>query len=83
MEKFCVQTTASVRLAVIGEDGQGIRVVRDAEDLLRGLFGQGVDITVNPVSVLQPEKSGKFLLAKRDFPLAPGVATARTEVLYG
>jgi phenylacetate-CoA ligase len=73
----------SVRLAVIGEDGQGIKVARNAEDLLQGVFGRGVTITVNNVPVLQPEKSGKFLLAKRDFPLDPAIATARTEVLHG
>jgi hypothetical protein len=38
---------------------------------------------VSRVSALQPERSGKFLLAKRDFPLDPGVATARTETLNG
>jgi hypothetical protein len=73
----------SVRLAVVGEDGQGIEVARNAEDLLQGVFGRGVTITVNNVPVLQPEKSGKFLLAKRDFPLDPAIATARTEVLHG
>ena len=73
----------SVRLAVIGEDGEGTKVARDAEDLLRGVFGRGVTVMVNHVPVIQPEKSGKFLLAKRDFPLDPGTATARTEALYG
>ena len=73
----------SVGLAVIGEDGHGIRVAKQAEDLLRGLFGRDVTITVNNVTGLQPEKSGKFLLAKRDFPLDPGIATARTEALHG
>jgi len=72
-----------VRLAVIGEDGQGIKVARHAEDLLHGLFGRGVAITVTNVPVIQPEKSGKLLLAKRDFPLDQGIATARTEVLHG
>jgi len=57
-------------------------VARHAEDLLQGVFGRGVTITVNNAPVLQPEKSGKFLLAKRGFPLNPGIATARTEVLH-
>jgi phenylacetate-CoA ligase len=73
----------SVRLAVIGEDGQGVNVARDAEDLLQGLFGRGVTISADPVPVLQPEKSGKFLLVRRDFPLDPGIATVRTEALHG
>ena len=77
------ETPKSVRLAVIGEDGQGIKVARDAEDILRGIFGGSVTITVDNVPVLHPEKSGKFLLAKRDFPIDPDIATARTEVLYG
>jgi phenylacetate-CoA ligase len=72
-----------VRLDVIGEDGQGAKVARNAEDLLQGLFGKGVAITVANVPVIQAERSGKFLLAKRDFPLHPGMATVRTEVLHG
>ncbi len=74
-------TPEDVRLAVVG-DGREKRVMGDAEDILRGLFGRGVIVTVTAVTSLRPEKSGKFLLAKRDFPLAPGVATARTEALH-
>ncbi|HSB03743.1 MAG TPA: hypothetical protein VLK23_01020 [Thermodesulfobacteriota bacterium] len=73
----------SVRLAVVGEDSQGIKVARDAKDILQGVFGGSVTITVNNVLVLQPERSGKFLLAKRDFPLDPGIVTTRTEGLHG
>jgi phenylacetate-CoA ligase len=72
-----------VRLDVIGEDGQGIKVARHAKELLQGLFGSGVAITVANVPVIQPEKSGKFLLAKRDFPLDPGMVTVRTEAFHG
>jgi phenylacetate-CoA ligase len=72
-----------VRLDVIAEDGQGIKVAKHAEDLLQGLFGRGVAITVTDVPVVQPEKSGKFLLAKRNFPLDPGMATVRTGVFHG
>ena len=68
---------------MIGEDGQGIRVARDTEDILRGIFGGSVTITVNNGLVLQPERSGKFLLAKRDFHLGRDIATTRTEVLHG
>ena len=73
----------SVRVEVVGEDNQGKRAARDAEDILRGVFGRGVNIAVVVVSALLPEKSGKFLLAKRDFPLGPAVAPARTEVPHG
>jgi len=73
----------SVRLAVIGEGGSGIKVARHAEDILRNVFGRGVAIVVTNVPILQPEKSGKFLLVKRDFPLDPGIATTMTEVLHG
>ena len=76
-------TPKDVRLAVVGEDGQATRVVGDAGDILREVFGRGVTVTVTAVPGLRPEKSGKFLLAKRNFPLALDVATARTEVLLG
>jgi len=77
------ETPKSVHLDVVGEDGQGKRAARDAGDILQCIFGWGVNIVVSEVPALQPEKSGKFLLVKRDFPLDPGVATARTEVLHG
>jgi hypothetical protein len=67
---------------VIGEDGQGRRVTRDAADILQGVFGRDVTITVSEVQTLLPEKSGKFLLAKRNFPLHPSVATAGMEMLH-
>ena len=73
----------SARLDVTAEEGQGKRAAQDAGDILKGLFGRGVEIAVSKVSALQPERSGKFLLAKRDFPLDPGVATTRTEALHG
>ena len=77
------ETPINVRLDVIGEDGQGKRVARDAEEALQGLFGPRVEITAKEVPILVPERSGKFLLAKRGFPLPPGIATAETEVLNG
>ena len=77
------ETLKKVRLDVVGEDSQGKRVAQDAEDILRGMFGRHVEIVVNEVQALLPEKSGKFLLAKRDFPLDPGVAPDKTEILRG
>jgi phenylacetate-CoA ligase len=77
------ESLKSVRLEVIGEDSQGKRAASDAGDILQSIFGRGVNIAVAEVHALLPEKSGKFLLTKRDFPLDPGVATTRTEVLHG
>ena len=77
------ETLKKIRLDVISENGQGKRVMRDAADILQDIFGQHVDIEVSQVHALQPEMSGKFLLAKRDFPLDPDVATDRTAVMHG
>ena len=77
------ETLKTIRVEVIGEDGQGKRGARDAAEVLQGLFGRSVNIAVNEVPELLPEKSGKFLLAKRDFPLDPCVATPKTEKLHG
>jgi phenylacetate-CoA ligase len=77
------ETLKKVRLDVISEDGLGKRVVRDAADILRGVFGRHVNIAVNEVHALLPEKSGKFLLTKRDFPLDPVILTNRTVVMHG
>jgi phenylacetate-coenzyme A ligase PaaK-like adenylate-forming protein len=57
------------RLAVVPRKGWGRRVVGAARDALNQLFGAGVDISVREVPGLSPEKSGKFLLASRNFPL--------------
>ncbi len=74
-------TPRNVRLALVGEDGREKRVIGDAADVLRDVFGRGVTVTVTAATSLRPEKSGKFLLARRDFPLDPAIATARTEAL--
>ena len=58
-----------VRCSVIGEPGRGAQAVRGAKEALAGLFGAGMDIETTEVSLLLPEKSGKFLLAQRSFPL--------------
>jgi phenylacetate-coenzyme A ligase PaaK-like adenylate-forming protein len=72
-----------IRLGLIDEDGQWNRVAQDATDILHDLFGRSIHLAVSKVDVLLPERSGKFLLAKRNFPLGPGFATERTEVLHG
>jgi phenylacetate-coenzyme A ligase PaaK-like adenylate-forming protein len=71
-----------VRLEVISEDGQEKRVTGDASDILNGLFGRGMEITVSELHMLLPEKSGKFLLARRDFPLDPGIINNSTPVFH-
>jgi phenylacetate-CoA ligase len=73
----------TIRLAVVGEDGQEKRAARDAAEILQDLFGQGVEITVNQVHALLPEKSGKFLLVKRDFPLDPFIAETKARRAHG
>jgi 3-dehydroquinate synthase class II len=75
------ETLNKVRIDVVGEDGQGKRVVQDTADILQKLFGRNMEIVVSEVPALLPEKSGKFLLAKRDFPLDSGVVPDRTKVL--
>jgi len=77
------ETRKKVRLDLVSEDGQGKRMAQDAADILHGVFGQHVDIAVSEVRTLLPEKSGKFLLAKRDFPLNLSVSTDRTATVYG
>jgi hypothetical protein len=76
------ETLKKVRLELVSEDGQGMRVTRDTADIIKDLFGRGVDITMSEVHTLLPEKSGKFLLAKRDFPLDPGITNNSTMVFH-
>lgn len=58
-----------VRCAVIGEPAGGTRAVRGAHEALADVFGPGMSIEVRQVRMLLPEKSGKFLLARRWFSL--------------
>ena len=77
------ETLKKVRIYVVGEDGRGKCVARDAADILHDVLGRHVDIAVNNVLALLPEMSGKFLLAKRDFPLNLGAATTKTVMQHG
>jgi phenylacetate-CoA ligase len=63
------ETLKKVRLDLISEDGQKKRVAEEGADILHEIFGKYTDIGVSEVRSLLPEKSGKFLLVKRDFPL--------------
>ena len=59
---------ARLRL-IISEDQPAQAALRQARDSLRALLGDKVEIDAEAVSCLLPESSGKFLLAKRHFPL--------------
>ena len=61
---------AIVRCSVISQPGREGRVVSGVREALATLFGPSVALDVLEVSVLSPEPSGKFLLARRSFPLA-------------
>jgi phenylacetate-CoA ligase len=50
-------------------------VLRDVRDALRGLLGGAVHVTAEAVGRLAPEVSGKFLLARRHFPLDFGLSS--------
>jgi phenylacetate-CoA ligase len=54
---------------VVSEDRPGESVLRDAHDAIHALLGDEVRTSLERVAFLKPEKSGKFLLAKRHFPL--------------
>jgi phenylacetate-CoA ligase len=58
-----------VRCAVIGEPGREAQAARGTREALVELFGPGVAVEVGEVRALLPEKSGKFLLVRRSFPL--------------
>jgi phenylacetate-coenzyme A ligase PaaK-like adenylate-forming protein len=64
------ESPSEVRLRVVVSDGNAAdAVLRDARDSLRGVLGNGVNVSAEAVLRLMPEKSGKYLLAKRHFPI--------------
>ncbi len=75
LEQYRVDQDAPARVSckVIGEPGQGARAARGARDALAAVFGPGAQVSVAEVPELRPEKSGKFLLAARRFPLPEGL----------
>ena len=84
LEEYRVDQDAPgrVRCAVIGEPGKGRQAVRHAEEALAAVFGPGVHIDAAEVPALVPEKSGKFLLALRSFPLGGAAALRAGEAAY-
>jgi phenylacetate-CoA ligase len=67
----------SARLRVLLEGNRpGPSVLRDAQEAIHGLLGDKVELAAETVGDLLPEASGKFLLAKRHFPLDIGMSPA-------
>jgi phenylacetate-CoA ligase len=65
-----------VLLRLMASESRSAEAVRsDARDALHFLLGDGIDINVEIVSTLLAESSGKFLLAKRHFPLYIGASS--------
>ena len=58
-----------VQCAVVRAPGEGARVEDGVRGALAAVFGPGVQVVVSEVPALFAEKSGKFLLAQRSFPL--------------
>ena len=66
-------SAATAHCRVVRELPRGTRVVEAARRALTGVFGPGVDIDVTEVPALFAEKSGKFLLVLRSFPIEEAV----------
>ncbi|MCX7040084.1 MAG: hypothetical protein NT005_13240 [Spirochaetes bacterium] len=67
--RLAQEAPGSVLLSFVGEEGRGVHAEAESEAALRDLFGPGVTVSVNEVPLISPEKSGKFLLVRRMFPL--------------
>ena len=68
------ETRGKALLAVIAEPGAEARVRRDAAETVHEVLGPAVRLTVNAVREIGPERSGKFLLVSRAFPLESACA---------
>jgi phenylacetate-coenzyme A ligase PaaK-like adenylate-forming protein len=62
----------SASLCIVSGEERSPAAAREAGEAIRVLFGAGARIDVRNVPSLQPEKSGKFLLCKRWYPLETG-----------
>jgi len=64
-----------VRLRLVPSTGRRRQsVLGEAREAVHALLGDGIALEVQAVKRLLPEASGKFLLAKRHFPLAVGAS---------
>lgn len=59
------------------------RTARECAAALGGLFGEGIEISTHEVQVIQPERSGKFLLVRRMFPLEDSRIVQEGDLLHG
>jgi phenylacetate-CoA ligase len=72
------ESPARVRLRLIlGGARPRQSVISDAREAIHALLGDGLTVTAEAVGCLLPEASGKFLLAKRHFPLDIGGSDGR------
>jgi phenylacetate-CoA ligase len=67
--RLAQKAPGSLFLSFVGEEGREKHAAEESETALRDLFGPGVTVSVNEVPSISPEKSGKFLLVRRMFPL--------------
>ncbi len=78
------ESAARVRLLLVAGEGRpGKAILRDAQESIHALLGNAVEVTTETVECLLPEPSGKFLLAKRHFPLEIGASGAKPGGAYG
>ena len=68
------ETHGSALLAVIAGPGTEARVRREAAETVHDVLGPAVRLTVSTVREIGPERSGKFLLVSRAFPLEAAYA---------
>ena len=75
LEQYRVEqdSPTHVRCAVIGQAGRGARAANGAREVLADIFGPRVRVETEEVPELFAEKSGKFLLVHRLFPLEEAV----------
>jgi phenylacetate-CoA ligase len=66
-------SAATAHCRVVAETPREDRVVEAVRRALSGVFGPGVQIEATGVPALFAEKSGKFLLVRRSFPLQEAV----------
>lgn len=72
------ESPACVRLRLITSGNRPSQsVLQDAQEAIHALLGGGIEVTAEAVCLLLPEASGKFLLARRHFPLDIGGSPAK------
>jgi phenylacetate-CoA ligase len=70
------ESALSISLSTVISEGPRESALGQAEEALHGLFGSEMTVRAQAVPRLVPEKSGKFLLVKRGFPLYGDAAEA-------